>query len=205
VSLSHIKGLERTTPEFRTGLVELARRLGIEPDWLGAVIAYETAYTWAPNICSGAVYYRGPLDDGRAVGLIQFTRPALEMFARAGWPVTKAELAALSAEAQLLWVERYFRAVGAVGRMRNVGDVYMAVFAPAAVGKPDSMVLYRAPSSAHTANRHLDRDHDGAITRAEAIRDVETVLAQAQARGPLEVADPLGPFLLGLGILRWLA
>lgn len=191
--LPRIAGMvERTTPAFRSELVAVAKRLGIEPSWLAACIAFETARSWAPNVTSGGGTYRGPQDDGKAVGLVQFTGVALSAMARKGWEVSKAELAALSAEQQLEWVERYFVAVGAPGRMRNIGDVYMAIFAPSGIGKPDAFVLYSKPSAAYTANRGLDRNGDGTITRGEAVVHVKAILSQGIASGIVDVEEEGG-------------
>lgn len=192
-TLPRIAGMvERTTPAFRSELVAVAKRLGIEPSWLAACIAFESARSWAPNVTSGGGIYRGPQDDAKAVGLVQFTGVALSAMARKGWEVSKAELAALSAEQQLEWVERYFRAVGAAGRMRDIGDVYMAIFAPSGIGKPDAFVLYAKPSAAYMANRGLDRNGDGTITRGEAVAHVKALLAQGIAAGTVDVEEEGG-------------
>lgn len=186
--IAKVVGLEqKTTPAFRARLVQVSESLGIDPSWLAACIAFETAKSWSPAVTAGGGTYQGPADDRKAVGLIQFTQVALRAMAARGWSVTKAQLAAMTAEEQLTWVERYFVTVGAKGRMRNVGDVYMAIFAPSAIGKPDSLVLYRAPSGEYTPNAGLDANHDGAITRGEATGTVRYLLAQGTAAGSLEV------------------
>lgn len=190
--LAKIVGLEsKTTPEFRRRLVEIATNLALEPSWLAACIAFETAKSWSPSIVSGGGHYRGQQDAAKAVGLIQFTGVALRaMAARTReWSTTKAALAAMSAEEQLTWVERYFVTVGAKGRCRNVGDVYMAIFAPSAIGKPSTYPLYVSPTPEFTANRGLDGNRDGTITRGEATATVEYLLAQGKAAGEIEVAE----------------
>ncbi|OFW65955.1 MAG: hypothetical protein A2Y74_05325 [Actinobacteria bacterium RBG_13_63_9] len=187
-TLLRMRGLaECTTPEFRRALVELAARLRIDPDWLSAVIAFESAATWAPNVTFGGGRYRGPQDEGKAVGLIQFTNVALDAMMRRGWPMTKAHLAEMSAEHQLAWVERYFSTVLGGRQMESLGDVYMAVFAPSAVGRGDSTILYQEPSGAYSANRPLDGNSDGAITRGEAVRPVRVLLSEALGLGPMPV------------------
>lgn len=192
-ALPRIAGLaEHTDNEFRAELIATARRLKIEPAWLAACIAFETARTWAPNVTSGGGVYRGPQDDSKAVGLIQFTNVALDAMAKRWRRVSKAELAALSALQQLEWVERYFVTVNASGRMRSASDVYMAIFAPSGIGKPDSFVLYSAPSAAYAANKGLDRNGDGTITRGEACEAVKVLLAQGTAAGSIEVQEPSG-------------
>lgn len=181
-----IKGLGSTTLSFRRALRRCAAAIGIDVAWLAAVIAFETAYTFASDIVSGGKRYRGSVDDGKAIGLIQFTNVALKAMSSRGWKISKGELARLSPEEQLIWVQRYFETVGAVGRMHDVGDVYMAVFAPIAVGKSDATVLYSEPSSAYRANSALDRNKDGTITRGEAIAGVQYILASAKHRDPID-------------------
>ena len=44
----------------------------------------------------------------------------------------------------------------------------MAILFSVAVGKPSSFVLFAGPSVAYTQNSGLDRDGDGAVTKAEA-------------------------------------
>jgi hypothetical protein len=187
--LYQIRNLHTTTRRFRARLEEVASRLQIDPNWLAAVIAFESAYTWWPDIVSGGGRYRGAVDDSRAVGLIQFTNAALSALATRGWRISKFELAHLTAEQQLVWVERYFRAVNAVGRMADVGDVYMAVFAPAFVGQPDTSVVYAKPSAAYGANSGLDANRDGTITRGEACASVRYLLREGMERGELREVD----------------
>jgi len=56
--------------------------------------------------------------------------------------------------------------------LKNLGDVYMAIFSPAAIGKPDSYVLIdRAKQpTAYSQNKGLDSTGDGKITHGECRR-----------------------------------
>ncbi|MGD8454639.1 MAG: hypothetical protein PVJ57_22730 [Phycisphaerae bacterium] len=196
--LYQIRNLHTTTRSFRIRLKEVASALQIDPNWLAAVIAFETGYTWWPDVVVGGGRYRGRVDDSRAVGLIQFTNAALSAMSTRGWTTSKFELAHLTAEQQLVWVERYFRSVNAVGRMADVGDVYMAVFAPAFVGQPDTSVVYAKPSAAYGANSGLDTNRDGTITRGEACASVRYLLREGMERGELrEVDDDVVGFCSG--------
>jgi len=187
-SLLAVRGLETTTRAFRTRLIALGADFSVDPNWLAAVISFESAGTFASNVTFGGGHYRGPQDNAKAVGLIQFTNIALAAMASRGTVVTKAQLAAMLPEDQLNWVKIYLATVLGSRQMLNIGDVYMAVFAPMAVGKPDSQVLYLSPTPAYTANRALDRNGDGTITRGEASAPVKAILAEAARRGPLPPA-----------------
>jgi hypothetical protein len=54
---------------------------------------------------------------------------------------------------QLDFVEQYL--LPFKGRMSSLSDVYMTILSPAAVGKPDSPVLFSSPSRAYTQNAGL--------------------------------------------------
>ncbi len=183
--LLKVRGLEKTTPSFRDRLVSLAEEFGIDPNWIASVISFESAGTFAADVTFGGGRYRGSQDNAKAVGLIQFTNVALDAMKRRGAAVTKAELAAMSAEEQLEWVRIYLQTVLGSRRMMSLDDVYMAVFAPSAVGKSDSTVLYSEPSASYTANKVLDANGDGHITRAEACAQVRSIYARAKQAGVL--------------------
>ncbi len=92
-----------------------------------------------------------------AVGLIQFMPQTAGQL-----HTTTAKLAAMTALAQLDYVDLYFRPWR--GKLHNLGDLYCAILWPDAVGKPDSYVMF-TEGGAHPAlylrNRGLDVDHSG--------------------------------------------
>ena len=108
-----------------------------------------------------------------AVGLIQF----MPQTAAALGTTTEA-LAVMTAEDQLDYVQRYFRP--SAGRLRTLGDLYMAILWPAAIERPDDWVLFDRTDPAHPAryvqNAGLDLDRDGRITRGEACARVRARL-----------------------------
>jgi hypothetical protein len=146
----------KVSPEFKSKVAWISDQLGIEPDWLMACIAFESGETFDPGITNGA--------GSGATGLIQFM-PAT---ARA-LGTTVSALAKLSPEQQLDYVHRYF--IPYRGRIRNLGDLYMAILWPAGIGKPDDWVMWqrdRRPTT-YRQNAGLDSNQDNAITRGEAI------------------------------------
>jgi hypothetical protein len=156
---------------FAAKVVAISSRLGINPDWLMVVMAYETQYTFKANKRNGNV----------AVGLIQFTNASiaqLNKVYRAN--LTKDKLAAMTELEQLDWVEKYLAMYRS--KLKSLGDLYSAVFNPSHIGKSDNLVLYKAPSTAYSSNRGFDSkgNMDGRITLGE-VRD--TIYAEARKVG----------------------
>lgn len=156
----------RVTAAFRAAVRQIARRVGVPPSWLGAVMAFETNRTFDPGIRAAA--------GSGAVGLIQF------MPGTAAHLGTTAEtLAGMSALQQLAYVERYFLAQRK--RYESLDDLYMAVLWPAAVGKPGDYVLFRAEGDrpvAYRQNAGLDQNKDGTVTKTEAAARVHVLLGE---------------------------
>lgn len=143
----------KVSVEFRKKVIAYCRLLQIDHNWLMACMALETGETFSPSI-------RNP--DSGAVGLIQFTKPAATTVG-----TTKEALGAMTAEAQLEYVYKYFEPV--IGKLSSIEDVYAQIFCPAAVGKPNDHVLYSTASgAAYSQNSGLDSNKDGKITKEEA-------------------------------------
>ena len=136
--------------------------LGINPNDLLRVIEFETGKSFSPSV-------RPYAKDGKrissAVGLIQF----LESTAK-GLGTTTEDLAKMTAAEQMDFVGKYLAPYK--GRIKNFGDVYMAVHWPAAVGKDEAYVMYEKGSQAYEGNKNLDTNGDGTVTRGESIASV---------------------------------
>jgi hypothetical protein len=159
-------------PEFKRKVAAIAARLGCDPSHLMAVMAFETGETFDPAQKNGA--------GSGATGLIQF----MPRTAR-GLGTTTAKLAAMAAVGQLDFVERHFQSVAGGRPLASLGDVYMAVLMPAAIGRPESHVLFARPSRAWGQNRGLDVNRDGWITKAEATAKVHQKLVKGMQAGRL--------------------
>ena len=142
---------------FREEVVQMARRLEVDPDFLMAIMAWETDRTFQPDIRN----YAG----SSGTGLIQFMDSTAR---RLG--TTTSELAGMTAEDQLRYVEAYFEPFR--GRLDSLEDAYMAVLWPRAVGESSSYVLFRRPSLAYRQNSGLDSNRNGLITKWEATEPV---------------------------------
>lgn len=154
----------RVTQEFRVRVREIAGNLNIDPSWLMAVMGFETGYTFSSSI-------KNP--GSSATGLIQFVSSTAKSLG-----TTTTALARMTPVQQLDYVEKYFNQYK--GRINNIGDCYMAVFWPAAIGKPDSYVIATSPSSVYNANAGLDVNRDGTITRGEAVSRVNDSYRRGQ-------------------------
>lgn len=101
-------------------VVEIARRLRVDPAWLANAIQAESRWNpAAKNPHSGAS------------GLIQFMPKTA-----AGMGVTPAQLRGMTIGQQLPYVLRFL--APHAGRMQSQGDVYLAIFHPKYLGKPES-------------------------------------------------------------------
>jgi len=147
----------KVSQEFRAAIRDVAREQELDPNWLMAVMAFETGRTFSPYIKA---------TNSSATGLIQFTKGTA-----ASLGTSTVKLARMTATEQIRGpVRDYFEQYK--GKIKNMGDTYMAVFAPNGIGRADSTVLYVSPSAEYNANSSLDTTHKGYITRADCIQRV---------------------------------
>jgi len=157
---------KKVSPEFRRKASAIALKLGIQVNHLMAAMAFETGASFSPSVRNKA---------SGATGLIQFmatTATALGTDLEA--------LAAMTAEIQLDYVERYFAPYK--NKLANLADVYMAILWPKGINKPDDWPLFVRDSESALArkryeqNSGLDANKDGLVTRHEAAWKVEGML-----------------------------
>jgi hypothetical protein len=142
------------SPEFRAKVRAISTRLGCAPDDLMSCVAWESGRSFSPS--------KKNLAGSGATGLIQFMpSTAVDLGTSVG------SLAALTAEQQLDWVEKYFQPYK--GKLATLADLYMAILWPAGVGKPMEYVLWNKATrpTTYRQNAGFDVNHDGAITKAE--------------------------------------
>jgi hypothetical protein len=155
----------KVSPVFKNRVLWIADQLGCDPSDLMACMHWESGGTFRPDVKNAA--------GSGATGLIQF----MPSTAR-GMGTTTAALAKMTAEDQLRWVYEYFKPYA--GRLNNLGDLYMAILWPKAVGKPDHYVLWDKGKMPTTfrQNSGLDVNKDGLVTRAECLVKVNERLAR---------------------------
>lgn len=158
---------EKVDDAFLAKVKVIAKNIGVTADELMACMAFESGETFSPTIKNGAgaPYY----------GLIQFGAAAAK-----DMKTTLDKLIAMTAVEQLDYVEKYFMLPGRKGNVKNLGDLYMCILLPTAVGKSDDHVLFdkaNAKSKAYIQNKGLDVNLDGKITRGECLVKILKKLA----------------------------
>lgn len=148
-NIAHVKNNPNFTPAFRREVAAMANRLGTKPEYLMAVMSFESGLNpKAVNPTSGAT------------GLIQF----LPSTAR-GLGTSAAALKNISATAQLRYVEKYFEQYR--GKLGTLEGAYTAVLSGTARPNPND-VLFRSGTAAYNGNKNLDFNRNGEITSGEA-------------------------------------
>jgi hypothetical protein len=110
--------------EFVEKVKKISANLGIDPNWLMAIMYFESARTFSPSITNSI----------GATGLIQFL-PSTAI----SLGTSTSELRKMTAVKQLDYVEKYLKPYK--GKFKSYIDVYFSVFFPLAIGKPDDWVI----------------------------------------------------------------
>lgn len=177
----------KITPSNLKKVIEVCKKLGINPDHLMMAMFKETAGTFSPSI-------KNPTSS--ASGLIQFMADTARDLG-----TTTAKLRAMTFNQQMDYVYRYF--LPYKGKLKTFYDVYAAILLPIAIGKKDD---WRFPNWVYKANKGIDVNKNGYITMAEWKKWALTgqkkysskVNASASNDSATKVAIPL--ILLTLGI-----
>ncbi|MCK9478437.1 MAG: lytic transglycosylase domain-containing protein [Firmicutes bacterium] len=156
---------EYVTGEFKAKVVDIAKKLKIEPDILMGIMAFE----------SGGINPKAVNPLSKATGLIQFMPSTAE---KMGTSVEK--LKSMSAVEQLDYVYKYYQPFA--GKVHNIQDAYLVTLLPLAIGKDDNFVLGIKDSDEvfyyvgenrityglfYKQNQGLDINNDGIITKKE--------------------------------------
>lgn len=155
----------KVSPIFKDRVKWVADALSCDVNDLMACMAWESGETFSPS--------KKNMAGSGATGLIQFMPVTAKNMG-----TTTAKLTEMTAEDQLRWVYEYFKPWA--GKLNNLGDVYMAILWPKAVGQPDNYVLFdknKAPTT-FRQNAGLDVNKDGLVTRAECLVKVNQKLAK---------------------------
>jgi hypothetical protein len=148
---------------FVAKVMQVSARLGINPNWLMAIMYFESAGTFLASITNSI----------GATGLIQFM-PATAK----GLGTTTAALRQMSAVEQLDWVEKYYKQNYKYLRITAASsyvDTYLITFFPAAVNKGlDFVIQTKNLSAALIAKQNpiFDTNKDGKLT----VREVQEVM-----------------------------
>lgn len=173
-TLAAVRGIENLGPAGRRATVDVANSLGINPDWLVAVMSFESAGSFDPrkkNALSGAT------------GLIQIL------------PSTASKLGYTISQLERMSQEEYirgpvFKYLADKGRMSSLDDVYLAVFYPAAMRQPNSFVVATRGQKAYEQNRGFDSQETGQITKGAIVSTIHGVYNSSQNKPRVEVPGP---------------
>lgn len=171
-----VRGNANVTQEFRQRVIEMAARLGTRPEYIMAVMSFESGGSFSPA-------KENP--NTHATGLIQFMPDtARGMLASDGVNVTadraREIFAAMTPLEQLDYVERYFDQRKFNGRLSTLEGTYTAVLSGRARSGKEDVVF--GPGRNYRANSALDWNNDGQITAAEATNPVAFRLFGGVAR-----------------------
>jgi hypothetical protein len=158
---------KKVSAAFKSEVISISEFLVCDPSHLTSAMAFETGESFSPSIQNKA---------SKATGLIQFM-PATAV----SLGTTINELKSMTDIEQLVFVRKYLRPYR--NRMKSLSDVYMTILYPAAVGKLDAHVLFRAPSKQYEQNKGLDSNKDLVVTKGEAAYKVQLKLNRGLANG----------------------
>lgn len=161
------------TPEFVKEVIRISKEINTAPLQLLSIFSAETGRQFMPKAYESS---------GGAVGYIQFTVTAIQQMINQGMnfglkkPEANAvldKLAAMKPVEQLRIVEKYLKD-NLKGNPGTLLNTYLAVFAPAFVGRHPSTPLYTAGGdpAAYSANISLDGNTDRQITADEILKRV---------------------------------
>ena len=129
----------------------ICSKLGINPNWLMAIMFHESGLNHRIVNSVGAT------------GLIQFMPSTMKSL-----NTNSVALKSMSNVQQLDYVYSYFKPYS--GKMKNIFDVFMVTFFPLAIGKPDTWVFETSRLSRSIIaqqNSAFDLNKDGKITIGE--------------------------------------
>ena len=152
---------------FRDRIFWIADELDIDPNYLMACMAWESAETFKSNVKNAA--------GSGATGLIQFMPSTARSLG-----TTVEKLAAMTPEDQLNYVYKYFKPYK--GRLKTLGDLYMAILWPKGIGQAESWTLWdKSMGKLFKQNAGIDINSDGRITKAEATAKVQAKLVKGMS------------------------
>jgi hypothetical protein len=159
----YIAGINNVSPEFKNKVNKIAAQLDTNPNYLLAVISYETDGTMNPKLVN---------PETGAVGLIQLLPSTA-----AALGTTRNELKEMSAVEQLDFVAKYFAPFK--GKLNSLENLYMAVLFPAAIDKdkePNYVLFGKNKFElAYEQNKNLDFNQDGFVTVGEATVEIRKI------------------------------
>lgn len=162
----HVAWGKKFTPEELKALTEMMKSEGftggVDASDLMSCIAFETGGTFNPAIENKV---------SKARGLIQFM-PKIAI----AYGTTVEALGKMSVTEQIPFIGMHFKPYRK--RLNNLGDVYMSILWPRAVGQKDNYVLWREGTTAYRQNSGLDLNKDGTVIREECLHKIKNFMVR---------------------------
>lgn len=183
--------------DFISKVIEISKKLEIDPNWLMAIIGFETSKTFSPS-------KKNPIG---CVGFIQFCPDAkgLSYKTIGGKKYALAEISKMTAVQQLDLVYEYLKQY--TGKINSYIDTYFAVFFPLAIGKPDDWIIQGnglTASKIYDQNPAFRKVKDGKLR----VWEVKSVMLSKLPKEwlkdgsfSLAVKAYKNQFLIGLGLI----
>jgi hypothetical protein len=181
--------LEDTSEEFRDAIIQVAKNLNIDPNWLAACMAHESAWSFNPhtiqdNVNGGASIETNPDDPGKtyidgkggeSVGMIQIENfnmlpvkssdSADQARRKIALGVTRKELLTQTAAEQMFFVEKYIRLATNNGKiqLKSANAVEMAINNPSTLLK--NVANVNNGTLRNTASNSAQNIFDGGMSK----------------------------------------
>ena len=150
---------DKVPASYRSGFInkvkDISSKLQIDPNWLMAIMYFETARTFSPS----------KKNNIGCVGLIQFCPDRRKNYKTInGKRYFISDIAKMNYNEQLDLVFEYYKRYA--GKLKSYTDTYFVTFFPIAIGKPDDWVIQGLGLSAraiYNANPAFRQVNDGKL------------------------------------------
>lgn len=187
---------------YRSGFVkkvkEISSKLEIDPNWLMAIMYFESARSFSPSKTNNI----------GCVGLIQFCPDRGKNYKTVnGKQYFMSDISKMDYSQQLDLVYEYYKRF--TGKLKNYTDTYFATFFPLAIGKPDDWVIQGLGLSAkaiYNANPAFRQVNDGKLRVWEVKKKIlEQLPSEWLKEGSFSLAVKAYKNYIAVGILSILA
>jgi hypothetical protein len=150
---------DKVPASYRSGFIkkikEISGKLQIDPNWLMAIMYFESARSFSPSKGNNIGCY----------GLIQFCPDKGKNYKTVnGKQYPMSDIKKMDYSEQLDLVYQYYKAY--TGKLKNYTDTYFVTFFPLAIGKPDDWVIQGGgltASQIYNSNPAFHQVKDGKI------------------------------------------
>lgn len=150
---------DKVPASYRSGFIEkikeISSKLQIDPNWLMAIMYFESARSFSPSKGNNIGCY----------GLIQFCPDKGKNYKTVnGKQYLMSDIKKMDYSEQLDLVYQYYKAY--TGKLKNYTDTYFVTFFPLAIGKPDDWVIQGGgltASQIYNSNPAFHQVKDGKI------------------------------------------